>query len=215
MLKHIVSFPTSDKHAKHFLEAKPLQFKAPQVCPKLLAEVPTTQEVEVAPDDAASSINGCAVVILGDAAHVFPPDLGQGVNSSVLDVDTLAACLDEHPGDASAALRAYEVARLPENRALQRMMQVGMPYQYRQEKMEVQKFFHGINVQARVVLSKVVPGVIAKPVAMVALNGSRERRTLYQDTLAKANDTTRLLQICLAVVLAGGVYLAAHAAKLI
>lgn len=50
-------------------------------------------------------------------------DLGQGVNSALLDVAQLADSLDAHPRDEAAAMRDYERARLPENHALLRLMQ--------------------------------------------------------------------------------------------
>jgi len=33
------------------------------------------------------------VLLLGDAAHSFPPDIGQGVNAALADVCTLEECL--------------------------------------------------------------------------------------------------------------------------
>lgn len=55
---------------------------------------------------------------------MLPADLGQGVNSALLDVGTLSNSLAVHPGDVSAALHDYEQKRLPENSALIRLMQV-------------------------------------------------------------------------------------------
>lgn len=34
----------------------------------------------------ATEVGGTGFAILGDAAHAFPPDLGQGVNSALEDV---------------------------------------------------------------------------------------------------------------------------------
>ena len=58
------------------------------------------------------------------AHRLCDADLGQGVNAALLDVGTLARCLNEHPDDVSAALAEYEDVRLPEIRALIRLMQV-------------------------------------------------------------------------------------------
>lgn len=55
---------------------------------------------------------------------VLPADLGQGVNSALLDVGTLSACLRTHSRDVDTALTQFEEMRLPENRALVRMNQV-------------------------------------------------------------------------------------------
>jgi 2-polyprenyl-6-methoxyphenol hydroxylase-like FAD-dependent oxidoreductase len=35
------------------------------------------------------------ILLLGDALHAFPPDLGQGVNSGLEDVVELNNCLDD------------------------------------------------------------------------------------------------------------------------
>jgi 2-polyprenyl-6-methoxyphenol hydroxylase-like FAD-dependent oxidoreductase len=37
-----------------------------------------------------------AVVLVGDAVHAFPPDLGQGVNSALEDVFALHRALERH-----------------------------------------------------------------------------------------------------------------------
>jgi 2-polyprenyl-6-methoxyphenol hydroxylase-like FAD-dependent oxidoreductase len=51
-------------------------------------------------------------------------DIGQGVNSALLDVSTLLGCIEKCPNDLTAALREYETIRLAENEALVRIMQV-------------------------------------------------------------------------------------------
>jgi 2-polyprenyl-6-methoxyphenol hydroxylase-like FAD-dependent oxidoreductase len=61
---------------------------------------------------------------MGDAIHSFPPDLGQGVNAAVADVDALRQCLDAAGDDYGAALAQFEAQRVPESAALIRMMQV-------------------------------------------------------------------------------------------
>lgn len=70
------------------------------------------------------TLQGSAVVLLGDAIHSFPPDLGQGVNAAVRDVDVLRECLESSATDIAAALAAFESRRVPESAALIRLMQV-------------------------------------------------------------------------------------------
>ena len=41
------------------------------------------------------SIQSKSLLLLGDALHAFPPDLGQGVNSGLEDVVELNNCLDD------------------------------------------------------------------------------------------------------------------------
>ncbi|PNG99356.1 Kynurenine 3-monooxygenase, partial [Tetrabaena socialis] len=71
----------------------------------------------------------CGVALLGDAVHCFPPDLGQGVNSALLDVVALMQALDEAGGDLRVALPLFEQRRAPEARALAELMTFSYPYQ--------------------------------------------------------------------------------------
>lgn len=75
-----------------------------------------------------STVGGSAVVLAGDAVHAFPPDLGQGVNSALEDVYQLHSCLKANPSNISQALASYESNRLPEAKALVRLMKIGFPY---------------------------------------------------------------------------------------
>ena len=56
-------------------------------------------------------------------SHACAADLGQGVNSALLDVGQLYTSLQES-SDVQAALADYERKRLPENHALMKLQQV-------------------------------------------------------------------------------------------
>lgn len=51
------------------------------------------------------------VAVLGDAAHNTTPDIGQGGCSAMEDAVALQWAFKDHPGDAHAALTAYQQAR--------------------------------------------------------------------------------------------------------
>eukprot|EP01025_Chloroclados_australasicus_P003270 TRINITY_DN1075_c0_g1_i7.p1 TRINITY_DN1075_c0_g1~~TRINITY_DN1075_c0_g1_i7.p1 ORF type:complete len:556 (+),score=67.53 TRINITY_DN1075_c0_g1_i7:191-1858(+) len=75
------------------------------------------------------------VVILGDALHFFPPDLGQGVNSAFEDVWVLEKALEEMNDDIQKALPLFEERRLEDSKALIKLVQTVAPYQYGQDKL--------------------------------------------------------------------------------
>ncbi|GIL78538.1 hypothetical protein Vretimale_6134 [Volvox reticuliferus] len=84
--------------------------------------------------DAARAAAPCSgVVLIGDAIHCFPPDLGQGVNSSMTDALVLAQALDEASGNLARALPLFEARQAPEAAALAEIMTFGFPYQYNQD----------------------------------------------------------------------------------
>lgn len=79
-----------------------------------------------------SGTNG-AVIILGEAAHCFPPDTGQGVNAGLDDVATLMRVIDKcHT--LNDICETYEKERDGDLWALMKIAQVASPYQYRQSR---------------------------------------------------------------------------------
>lgn len=78
----------------------------------------------VAPTHTSSGDAATGVVLLGDSAHCFPPDVAQGLNSGLEDVATFAAALEEAGDDVPAALEVYERRRQPDTQALAQLMQV-------------------------------------------------------------------------------------------
>ncbi len=59
------------------------------------------------------------VTLLGDAAHPMLPTLGQGAAMAIEDAYVLARALSCSPEDITAALRAYEAARVPRTTQVQ------------------------------------------------------------------------------------------------
>ena len=105
------------QEAEDFAALTPGVFPAPQYCAKVHAKLgPAGQPLHC--------------LLIGDAAHAFPPDLGQGVNAALEDLSVLDRALDRAGDDLDAALRAYEHERLPDSAALVRLVQTVYPYQY-------------------------------------------------------------------------------------
>ena len=131
-----------------FLDLTPGKFPDPQYSPKVLAQI-----------HAENSLSYC--VLLGDAAHGFPPDLGLGVNSALEDVRVLGEHMEMSGGDIASATAQYEKARLPDSRALVRMVKTIFPYQYNQVpwrlKLSLVKFFTQIGI------SKLSFGLVDQP----------------------------------------------------
>ena len=94
---------------ERFAKAEGLAFPPCQLCPGLVA---------------SSENDECGVVLLGDAAHAFSPDCGQGINAGLMDVvrfnETLSRfSIDESTkpdGGLGRALREYERIQAPEVR---------------------------------------------------------------------------------------------------
>ena len=57
-----------------------------------------------------------AVILVRDAVHSFPPDLGEGVNCALADVAALDDALGNNQGNLEGGLEEFERARLPEVR---------------------------------------------------------------------------------------------------
>ena len=132
---------------------------------------------------------GTAVILLGDAVHCFPPDIGQGVNSALEDVaffqETLAATED----NLSQALPRYKNLRQPDIKALIRLVQIGYPWQYNQN--PLQKRLWSINFLLRLLLNRLLP-YLFNPHSFLLI---QQHELSYSEILAKSNRTTQVLYI--------------------
>ena len=127
------------------------------------------------------------MVLLGDAVHCFPPDIGQGVNSALEDVYVLNESLAKSHDDLSSAMPLYETLRLPDVKPLVRLAQIAFPWQYNQDRWRGALW--GVNFFLRLVLSRVLPFVFSPPAFFLIQN----HRLSYKEILGKAQRTTGTL----------------------
>eukprot|EP00899_Mesostigma_viride_P005333 jgi/Mesvir1/14800/Mv05438-RA.1 len=118
------------------------------------------------------------VVLLGDALHCFPPDLGQGVNSALEDVVVLNEALSETNDDVARALPLFEEKRMPDVKALVRLVQIGSPWQYWQDKFR--KNLWNIGFGVKLLLSKRLPFLFDPPIVKLI----QDEKLRYRDILA-------------------------------
>ncbi|QDZ19285.1 FAD binding domain-containing protein [Chloropicon primus] len=112
--------------------------------------------------------NECGVVLVGDALHAFPPDLGQGVNAGLEDIMKLRESLRRHGHDLANALPDFERNRRPDVKSLVRLMQVSHPLQYKQYKYLALLF--QLKFIAQFLISKVSFGLIYRPPFLEVMN---------------------------------------------
>lgn len=175
----------SPQEAERFAASEGGTFPTPQYCCGFYSELNK------------SKLNNeqAFIVLLGDAIHSFPPDLGQGVNSALEDVCILNHALEENDNNLSRALEQYESLRLPDIKALMRLMQIGYPWQYNQA--PIRKKLWNINFIFRLLLSKALPSVFSPQVVFPI----RNHNISYREILAGAERTTRVLYALMILLL--------------
>lgn len=132
---------------------------------------------------------GTAIILLGDAVHCFPPDIGQGVNSALEDIYILNEILAETQDNLSQALPRYQNLRQPDIKALIRLVQISYPWQYNQD--PLQKRLWSLNFFLRFLLSRVFP-FLFNPHSFLLI---QNHELTYSGILKKSNRTTQIIAI--------------------
>lgn len=124
------------------------------------------------------------VLIMGDCAHSFPPDIGQGVNAALEDVAVLGKLLDhcEEKATLNQILAAYEKERDGDTSALTRIARLASPYQYGQNLVGL--IFQQLNSKIRRKMADLFPAVFHP--AMIEM----VRMDLTFSEIAKRADST-------------------------
>jgi len=152
----------------------------------------------------------CNVALMGDSAHVFPPDLGQGINSGLEDAFVLAKCLarwknretslfkydqglgfcatgDVGPFSIGNALKDFELDRLPEAKAIAEISTFAFPYQYNQGKWFM-KTLALLNFGLRIALNRLSANHFLPPTFLLV---QRDPPIKYTEILSMSTDSTR------------------------
>ena len=148
----------SEAEARDFVSLAPGRFPQPQYSRSLHARL-------------GSGEHTSDLVLIGDAAHAFPPDLGMGVNSAFEDIEKLEEFLPEGDYD-KASITAYAKARLPEAAALVRLVQSTFPQQYNTRPWAVRRWAAGFV--ANTALHKAAPSLFDRPAFLLGANGASQ-----------------------------------------
>lgn len=184
-LQHIVSSEEADRFAHSDGGAFPI----PQSCSGLQYLLPHSGDAFLDAVDAESSeTTTSGVVLLGDAVHCFPPDIGQGVNSALEDVVVFSQVLAENEDGLARSLPRYEAVRSPDVEAIVRLAQVTAPWQYNQAPMRTRLWLLGYVI--RLGLSKVLP--LISPPAFFLI---RNPQLSYQEIWLRDQRTRRVLSV--------------------
>ncbi len=172
----------SPLEAERFANSKGGYFPIPQYCCGL--------HFLLAPNQASDRCCfAMGVVLLGDAIHCFPPDIGQGVNSALEDVCVLHEALSKTNDDILQALPLYESLRFPDVKALVRLAQIAFPWQYNQDPLRTSLW--SVNFFLRLALSRLLPYIFSPPAFFLIQN----HQLSYHQIWVAVQRTTRILYL--------------------
>lgn len=186
----------SPEEADRFAKSEGGYFPTPQYCSGLHFLLRHEQAGKRLHDHSAAGI-----VLLGDAIHCFPPDIGQGVNSALEDVYVLNEALSRSDDDLLRALPLYESLRLPDVKAVVRLAQIAFPWQYNQAPLS--KWVWSVNFFLRLLLSRLLPYIFNPPAFFLIQN----HQLSYQEILTRVKRTTQTLYVLAVMFVCGLLYL--------
>lgn len=187
----------SEEEANRFAQSEGGYFPIPQYCSGLHFLLNQKQTSKESQDHSAAG-----VVLLGDAIHCFPPDIGQGVNSALEDVYVLNEALSRSHDNLLSALPLYESLRLPDVKPLIRLAQTAFPWQYNQA--PVSRWLWNVNFFVRILLSRLLPFIFTPPAFLLIQN----HQLSYQEIWDKAQRTTKSLYVLSLILICGFLALA-------
>ncbi len=144
------------------------------------------------PPDAKPSATALGIVLLGDAVHCFPPDIGQGVNSALEDVFMLNQALTDNEDDLIRSLASYEVKRSADVCAVVWLAQMAAPWQYNQA--PLRGWLWAVGFALRLGLSKFLP-FISPPAFLLIQN----YQLSYQEIWLKNQRTVQIFSVMLLI----------------
>lgn len=168
----------SPEEIARFTSSNGGKFPIPQYCSRLY-------QIFGQPEDN----QGTGIILFGDAAHCFPPDIGQGVNSALEDIYVFQGILAETQENLAQALPRYQNLRQLDIKALIRLVQISYPWQYNQD--PLQKKLWSLNFFVRLILNRLFPFIFNAHSFLLIQN----HELSYSEILAKSNRTTRILFI--------------------
>ncbi|XGW00398.1 MAG: FAD-dependent oxidoreductase [Leptolyngbya sp. BL-A-14] len=150
----------------------------------------------------SSEAIAAGVLLLGDAIHCFPPDIGQGVNAALEDVFVLNEALDQKQDDLAQALPHYEAIRLMDVKAVVRLAQTAAPWQYNQNRWQARLW--GLQFFLRFGVSRLLP-VVSPPAFFLLQNQQLSYQEIWQQEQQGSQRLKVLSLICISGLLLGGI----------
>lgn len=139
--------------------------------------------------ESSSENSGGSILLLGDAVHCFPPDIGQGVNSALEDVYLFNQALEESNNNLTEALPLYESWRSEDVPALICLAQTAFPWQYNQD--QFGRMLWSLNFFLRLFLNRLFPFVFSPPAFLLIQNHELD----YEEIWRQAEQTSLNLKL--------------------